>query len=243
MGQTESNLGITPGFGGSQRMPRLIGRTKAFEFLILGTQVPAQECLALGLANRLTKDGETLNDARALHARSPSGRRSPHGSSSRPSTRARGADRQGDRHRDPRVPEIAQDRGRVGGHPGVLRQARAELQGAPAGWTWASAAASRSSPAARSLGKADAAALAAEGCPVATRRPRRGGRRRGAAELEAAGGRSRGYACDIRDSAQRSTTGRIERDLVPSTSVNNAGLIYTMASRIGGTRTGSSTSR
>src|SRR5882724_6112212 len=66
MGQTESNLGITPGFGGSQRLPRLIGRTKALEFLILGTQVPAPECLALGLANRLTKEGETLNDARAL---------------------------------------------------------------------------------------------------------------------------------------------------------------------------------
>lgn len=66
MGQTESNLGITPGFGGSQRMPRLIGRTKALEFLILGTQISAQECLTLGLANRLTKEGETLNDARAL---------------------------------------------------------------------------------------------------------------------------------------------------------------------------------
>src|SRR5918996_2929691 len=66
MGQTESNLGITPGFGGSQRMPRLIGRTKALEFLILGTQVPAQECLALGLVNRLCKEGETLNEAKAL---------------------------------------------------------------------------------------------------------------------------------------------------------------------------------
>ncbi len=66
MGQTESSLGITPGFGGSQRLPRLIGRTKALEYLILGTQVPAPECLALGLANRLTKEGETLNDARAL---------------------------------------------------------------------------------------------------------------------------------------------------------------------------------
>jgi enoyl-CoA hydratase/carnithine racemase len=66
MGQTESNLGITPGFGGSQRLPRLVGRTKALEFLILGTQVPAPECLALGLVNRLTKEGETLNDAKAL---------------------------------------------------------------------------------------------------------------------------------------------------------------------------------
>ena len=66
MGQTESNLGITPGFGGSQRLPRLVGRTKALEFLILGTQVPAPECLALGLVNRLTKEGETLNDAKTL---------------------------------------------------------------------------------------------------------------------------------------------------------------------------------
>jgi enoyl-CoA hydratase/carnithine racemase len=66
MGQTESNLGIIPGYGGTQRMPRLIGRTKALEFLILGTQVPAAECLALGLVNRLTKEGETLNEAKAL---------------------------------------------------------------------------------------------------------------------------------------------------------------------------------
>ena len=66
LGQTETNLGITPGFGGTQRLPRLIGRTKALEFLILGTQIPAQDCLALGLVNRLCKEGETLNDAKAL---------------------------------------------------------------------------------------------------------------------------------------------------------------------------------
>jgi enoyl-CoA hydratase/carnithine racemase len=68
MGQTESNLGIIPGFGGTQRMPRLIGRTRALEFMILGTQVPAQECLALGLVNRLTAEGATLDDAKALAA-------------------------------------------------------------------------------------------------------------------------------------------------------------------------------
>src|SRR5262245_42854563 len=66
MGQTESNLGIIPSFGGTQRMARLIGRTKALEFMILGTQVPAAECLALGLVNRLTKEGETLADAKTL---------------------------------------------------------------------------------------------------------------------------------------------------------------------------------
>jgi enoyl-CoA hydratase/carnithine racemase len=66
MGQTETNLGIIPGFGGTQRMARLIGRTKALEFMILGTQIAAPECLALGLVNRLCKEGETLDDARAL---------------------------------------------------------------------------------------------------------------------------------------------------------------------------------
>ena len=66
MGQTESNLGIIPGYGGTQRLPRLIGRTKALEYLILGTQVGSAECLALGLVNRLTKEGETLDEAREL---------------------------------------------------------------------------------------------------------------------------------------------------------------------------------
>src|SRR5438067_3041313 len=61
MGQTETNLGIIPGFGGTQRLPRLIGRTKALEYLILGTQISAADCLDLGLVNRLSKDGETLN--------------------------------------------------------------------------------------------------------------------------------------------------------------------------------------
>jgi len=66
IGQTESNLGLIPGYGGSQRLPRLVGRTKALEMLILGTLIPAPEALALGLATRLSKEGETLNDARAL---------------------------------------------------------------------------------------------------------------------------------------------------------------------------------
>jgi enoyl-CoA hydratase/carnithine racemase len=66
MGQTESNLGIIPGYGGTQRLPRLVGRGLALEHLILGTQIPAAECYRIGLANRLSKDGETLNDAKAL---------------------------------------------------------------------------------------------------------------------------------------------------------------------------------
>jgi enoyl-CoA hydratase/carnithine racemase len=66
MGQTESNLGIIPGYGGTQRTPRLIGRGLALEHLILGTQIPAQECHRIGLVNRLAKEGEALADAKAL---------------------------------------------------------------------------------------------------------------------------------------------------------------------------------
>jgi enoyl-CoA hydratase/carnithine racemase len=66
MGQTESNLGITPGYGGTQRFPRLIGRGLALEHLILGTQIPAAECHRIGLVNRLARDGQTLDDAKAL---------------------------------------------------------------------------------------------------------------------------------------------------------------------------------
>jgi enoyl-CoA hydratase len=66
MGQTESNLGLIPGYGGTQRLPRLIGRGRALEHLILGTQIPAAECYRIGLANRLAKEGETLGDAKTL---------------------------------------------------------------------------------------------------------------------------------------------------------------------------------
>lgn len=65
-GQPEVQLGLIAGYGGTQRLPRLIGRTKALELLILGTQVPAAECLALGLVNRVCREGETLEDAKAL---------------------------------------------------------------------------------------------------------------------------------------------------------------------------------
>lgn len=66
IGQTESNLGLLPGYGGTIRLPRLIGRARALEYLMLGIQIPAQEALALGLVNRLAREGETLNEARAL---------------------------------------------------------------------------------------------------------------------------------------------------------------------------------
>jgi 3-oxoacyl-[acyl-carrier protein] reductase len=84
--------------------------------------------------------------------------------------------------------------------------------------------------AARSLGKADAAVLAGEGCKVAIVDLNDEGAEEAAKELTAAGGLARGYACDIRDTAQvQDTVGRIERDLGSvDICVNNAGMIYTV---------------
>ena len=52
-GQPEVNLGIPPGFGGTQRLPRRIGSARALELLITARPVKAAEALALGLANHV----------------------------------------------------------------------------------------------------------------------------------------------------------------------------------------------
>ena len=57
MGLTECTLGIIPGGGGTQRLPRLVGRGKAKEMLFLGLQVSAQEALEMGLINRIAPEG------------------------------------------------------------------------------------------------------------------------------------------------------------------------------------------
>ena len=59
-GQPEINLGIIPGYGGTQRLTQLIGRGKAFELLMTGDMISAEEALALGLVNRVEPNREAL---------------------------------------------------------------------------------------------------------------------------------------------------------------------------------------
>src|SRR3989338_8912199 len=249
IGQTESNLGIIPGYGGTQRLPRLIGRTKALEMLILGSMITAPEALSLGLVNRLSQEGETLGDARAparqpgreggraageCRAPAPPARRAPADRDAAPhrgrGRRARGADRQGDRGRGARVPRDAPDGGRRRGHPGVLRQAPRRLQGEIVMDLGIRDRVALVTGGARSLGKADALTLAAEGCKVAIVDLNAEGAEETAKEIEKSGGRARGYVCDIRDTAQvRDVVGKIETDRGPEDiCVNNAGMIYTL---------------
>jgi 3-oxoacyl-[acyl-carrier protein] reductase len=84
--------------------------------------------------------------------------------------------------------------------------------------------------AARSLGKADAVALAAEGCAVAILDLNAEGAAETARELVAAGGRARSWECDVRNAAQvGAVVAEIERTLGPiDICVNNAGIIYTL---------------
>jgi len=62
-GQPEVNLGVSPGFGGSQRLPRLIGRAKAMELLVTGRQIKAGEALAWGLVNHVYAPDELMEKA------------------------------------------------------------------------------------------------------------------------------------------------------------------------------------
>ncbi len=64
-GQPEINLGIIPGFGGTQRLPRLIGEAKALELNLIGDPIGAEEAYELGLANRVVPDHELLDTALA----------------------------------------------------------------------------------------------------------------------------------------------------------------------------------
>ncbi len=64
-GQPEIKLGIIPGFGGTQRLPRLVGANKALEMNLVGDPMGAEEAFEFGLVNRVVEDHELLDTALA----------------------------------------------------------------------------------------------------------------------------------------------------------------------------------
>ena len=66
IGQPEINLGIMPGFGGTQRLARLVGKSKALELNLSGEMINAKEAFEIGLVNRLVPEGEVMKQAAGL---------------------------------------------------------------------------------------------------------------------------------------------------------------------------------
>ncbi len=65
-GQPEVKLGLIPGYGGTQRLPRLVGKGRALQLLLTGEMVDAQEAYRIGLANLVVPAAELMERTRAL---------------------------------------------------------------------------------------------------------------------------------------------------------------------------------
>jgi enoyl-CoA hydratase len=66
IGQPEINLGVLPGFGGTQRLPRLIGRGLAKELLYTGKIITAEEAHSMGLVNTVVEEEKLMDETRKL---------------------------------------------------------------------------------------------------------------------------------------------------------------------------------
>ena len=65
-GQPEVKLGLIPGYGGTQRLPRLVGKGRALQLLLTGEMIDAQEAFRIGLVNRVVAADELLAAANAM---------------------------------------------------------------------------------------------------------------------------------------------------------------------------------
>ena len=65
-GQPESKLGILPGYGGSQRLPRLVGKGRAMQLLMTGEMIDANEAFRIGLVNKVVPGARLLDEARDM---------------------------------------------------------------------------------------------------------------------------------------------------------------------------------
>ncbi|PYR04100.1 MAG: hypothetical protein DMG00_24635 [Acidobacteria bacterium] len=73
LGQPEINLGLMPGYAGTQRLPRLVGKGRAMEIIVTGAPISAEEAQRIGLVNRVVAAAELMTEARALAAKLATG--------------------------------------------------------------------------------------------------------------------------------------------------------------------------
>jgi enoyl-CoA hydratase len=66
VGQPEINLGIIPGFGGTQRLARLVGEGRAMELVLVGNSISADEAKEMGLVNHVVEQDDLLDKAREM---------------------------------------------------------------------------------------------------------------------------------------------------------------------------------
>jgi enoyl-CoA hydratase len=68
LGQPEISLGLIPGYAGTQRLPRLVGKGRAMEIILTGAPIPAAEAYRIGLVNRVVPAADLLAEAKTLAA-------------------------------------------------------------------------------------------------------------------------------------------------------------------------------
>jgi enoyl-CoA hydratase len=66
LGQPEVKLGIIPGYGGSQRLPRLVGKGQAMQIVLTGEMISAAEALRIGLVNQVVSQSELISTAESI---------------------------------------------------------------------------------------------------------------------------------------------------------------------------------
>jgi enoyl-CoA hydratase len=122
LGLPEIKLGLIPGYGGTQRLPRLIGEARALEIILTGRTVEAEEAERIGLVNRITEGRNELRPRDdGLQPPRPGVR--PQRDPPRPRLRAEGRARDRSRPQHPRLP----DGGRGRRHDGFPRKAQTSV--------------------------------------------------------------------------------------------------------------------